>query len=126
MAAKATVSIDVSDMAKAIEFYVKALGCEFRKKYTDEWQVVCAGSLDLHIQQKAEGTIAAADHKRDYSRHWTPVHLDFIVDDINPICIAIEKFGGTVEKNTFLEIAGLANCADPFGNGFEIIREQLD
>ena len=125
MLAKATVSIDVSDMKQAIEFYTQALGCEFKKKYTDEWQVVTAGSLDLHIQQKEEGSIAAADHRRDYSRHWTPVHLDFIVDDIKPACDAVEKFGGTVEKQSFSEVADLANCADPFGNGFDFIREQL-
>jgi len=126
MALKATASIDVSDMSKAMQFYVEALGCEFKKKYTDDWQVVSVGTLDLHIQQKATGTIAAAEHKRDYRRHWTPVHLDFIVDDINPVCIEVEKFGGTVEKITFSEVADLANCADPFGNGFDLIREQLE
>ncbi|GFE52453.1 glyoxalase [Roseobacter cerasinus] len=126
MLQKATVSIDVSDMTKALTFYVEALGCKFKKKYSDDWQVVSVGTLDLHIQQKASGTIGAADHKRDYSRHWTPVHLDFIVDDIEPICAKIENRGGTVEKKTFSEIADLANCADPFGNGFDLIREDLE
>ena len=125
MALKATVSIDVSDMKKAIEFYTQAVGCTLKKKYTDEWQVVSAGSLDIHIQQKDEGTVAAAECVRDYSRHWTPVHLDFIVDDIRPVCELVEKFGGKVEKQAFSEVADIANCADPFGNGFDFIRESL-
>lgn len=125
MPVKATVSIDVSNMEQAIEFYTQALGCEFKTKYTDHWQVVTAGSLDLHIQQKEAGTVAAADHLRDYNRHWTPVHLDFIVDDIKPSCKAVEQFGGTVEKQQFSEIADIANCADPFGNGFDLIRVSL-
>ncbi len=126
MALKATVSIDVSDMAKAVTFYVEALGCQFKKKYADNWQVVSVGTLDLHIQEKAAGSIGAADDKRTYRRHWTPVHLDFIVDDIDPVCAEIERHGGRVEKKTFSEIADLANCADPFGNGFDLIRENLE
>lgn len=126
MAQKATVSIDVSDMTKALTFYVEALGCKFKKKYADDWQVVSVGTLDLHIQQKASGSIGAADQKRDYRRHWTPVHLDFIVDDIEPICAKVEKHGGAVEKKAFSEIADIANCADPFGNGFDLIREELE
>lgn len=126
MARKATVSIDVSDMSKALRFYVEALGCKFKKKYSDDWQVVSAGTLDLHIQEKAAGTTGAADDKRHYQRHWTPVHLDFIVDDIEPVCAEVEKHGGTVEKKAFSEAADLANCADPFGNGFDLIREDLE
>lgn len=126
MARRATISIDVSDMSKALKFYVEALGCKFKKKYSDDWQVVSVGSLDLHIQEKAAGTIGAADEKRHYQRHWTPVHLDFIVDDIVPVCAEVEKYGGSVEKKALSEVADLANCADPFGNGFDLIREDLE
>ncbi len=120
---KAPVSIDVSDMGKALSFYTEALGCEFKKKYSDEWQVISIASLDIHLQKKAAGTVAAADQKRDYARHWTPVHLDFIVEDIRPACEAIEKLGGIVEGQTFSDPADIAHCADPFGNGFCVIRE---
>ncbi len=126
MALKATVSIDVSDMAKAVTFYVEALGCQFKKKYADNWQVVSVGTLDLHIQEKAAGSIGAADDKRTYRRQWTLEHLGFIGDDIDPVWAEIERHGGTVEKKTFSEIADLANCADPFGNGFDLIRENLE
>ncbi|CAM2069816.1 VOC family protein [Sulfidibacter corallicola] len=119
----ATVSIDVSDMNQALNFYTQALGCEFKKKYSDEWQVIAIGALDIHLQQKAAGTVAAGEHRRDYRRHWTPVHLDFIVEDIRPTCSGIEAHGGSVEKQTYAEQADIAYCADPFGNGFCVIRE---
>ncbi len=120
---KATVSIDVSNIKQALDFYTQALGCKFKKKYSDEWQVIAISTLDIHLQEKAAGTIVAGEHKRDFARHWTPVHLDFIVEDIKPVCSAIEEYGGCVEKQSFSEQADIANCADPFGNGFCVIRE---
>lgn len=120
---RATVSIDVADMNKALAFYTEALGCEFKKKYADGWQVVAIAGLDIHLQQKEAGSVAAGEHKRSYERHWTPVHLDFIVEDISPTCEAIEAHGGAVEKQSFSEPADIANCVDPFGNGFCVIRE---
>ena len=123
MNSKVSVSIDVPDMGQALDFYTQALGCDFEKKYSGEWQVVSLDSLDIHLQKKEAGTIGAGEHRRDYERHWTPVHLDFTVDDIHPVCAAIVKFGGRVESQSFTEHADIACCADPFGNGFCVIRE---
>lgn len=123
MSNRASVSIDVSDMGQALDFYTRALGCDFKKKYTEDWQVVAIAGLDIHLQQKAAGTVAAGDHRRDYRRHWTPVHLDFTVADIRPTCAAVEQHGGRVENQSFSDQADIANCADPFGNGFCVIRE---
>lgn len=123
MTIRATVSIDVSNIEQALDFYTQALGCEFRKKYTDEWQVIAIDGLEIHLQQKAAGTIAAGEHRRDYQRHWTPVHLDFIVEDIRTTGATIEEHQGCVEHQSFSPQADIAHCADPFGNGFCIIRE---
>lgn len=123
MSFKASISIDVADMERALEFYTQALGCEFKARYADAWQVVTSAGLPIHLQQKAAGTIAAGTHQRDYQRHWTPVHLDFTVMDIRPVCTAIEAHGGSVEGQSFAEQADIAHCADPFGNGFCVIRE---
>ncbi len=120
---RASISIDVADIEQALNFYTTALGCEFKKKYSDGWQVIAIAGLDIHLQQKAAGTVAAGEHLRNYDRHWTPVHLDFTVEDIRPCCAAIEKHGGSVESQSFSEQADIANCADPFGNGFCVIRE---
>ncbi len=120
---RASVSIDVSDMGQALDFYTQALECDFKKKYSDEWQVVAIAGLDIHLQQKAAGTVAAGEHRRDYKRHRTPVHLDFTVEDIRPTCVAIEEHGGCVENQSFSQQADIAHCADPFGNGFCVIRE---
>ena len=118
-----SVSIDVGDITKAVNFYTNALGCMPKAKYTDEWEVLTLGGLDIHLQQKAAGTTAAANEHRRYERHWTPVHLDFTVADIRIACAKVEEFHGTTESQSFSERADIAICADPFGNGFCLIRE---
>ena len=118
-----SISIDVADLARAVDFYTNALGCKQKIKYTEQWEVLTAGGLDLHIQEKEAGTIAAGSETRHYSRHWTPVHLDFGVADIRRACDAVEKHGGHVENQSFSDNADIALCADPFGNGFCLIRE---
>ena len=41
-------------------------------------------SSPIYLMKKKAGTSASAytSQFRDYGRHWTPVHLDFIVDDV--------------------------------------------
>ena len=123
MSNKASISIDVEDMEQALDFYTQALGCELTAKYSEAWQVVNIAGLPIHLQQKEAGTLAAGTQQRDYQRHWTPVHLDFTVADIRPVCTAIEARGGCVEAQSFSEQADIAHCVDPFGNGFCVIRE---
>jgi predicted enzyme related to lactoylglutathione lyase len=120
---KVSVSIDVANMRQALDFYTQALGCELKKEYSDGWQVVAIAGVAIHLQQKDAGSVAAGKHLRDYKRHWTPVHLDYTVEDIRQTCLAIEEHGGSVESQSFSEQADIANCADPFGNGFCVIRE---
>ena len=118
-----SLSIDVENIEVALQFYTGALEGVFKKKYNDQWQVVSLAGLDFHIQEKSAGTKAAGDDVRRYERHWTPIHLDFTVGDIRLAIPRIEKFGGTVESTSFSEVADIAVCADPFGNGFCLIRE---
>ncbi len=123
MTGQVSVSIDVGDIAKAVAFYTNALGCEFKARHTDDWQVLTLGGLDMHLLQKKEGTTAAASDARRYDRHWTPVHLDFGVTDVRAASTLVERHGGHVENQSFSDSADIAMCADPFGNGFCLIRE---
>ena len=118
-----SVSIDVGDLTKAVEFYTKALGCAVKAKFTDQWEVLTLGGLDIHLQQKEAGTTAAANEHRRYERHWTPIHLDFGVEDIRSASAEVEKYDGSTESQSFSDRADIAICADPFGNGFCLIRE---
>lgn len=60
---------------------------------------------------------------RSYERHWTPVHLDFIVDDLDDAVRRLTALGGSLDRPVKLrEYGRIANMADPFGNGFDLIE----
>lgn len=118
-----SVSIDVSDLTRATAFYVEALSCELKTRYSDTWAVLTIRGLDIHLLEKRAETIAAADEKRHYERHWTPVHLDFSVDNVEFAMKTVKQAGGSVDQYIAGESADIAHCADPFGNGFCLIRE---
>ncbi len=56
---------------------------------------------------------------RNYNRHWTPVHLDIMVDDLDAILEQAVSAGARQEGETYSDGQySIAFCADPFGNGF--------
>jgi predicted enzyme related to lactoylglutathione lyase len=60
---------------------------------------------------------------RDYSRHWTPVHLDFVVDDIDAAVERAVALGAVLERPVTTSAWGrLAVMADPFGHGFCFVQ----
>ena len=122
---KITVSIDVSDLKKAETFYIEALGCKKVRDQGSSMVVLSVENSDLYLQEKAAGTkpLRTSDVVRDYERHWTPVHLDFISDNIDEIVAKIVKLGGSHEGGDSGDWGSIAYCADPFGNGFCVINE---
>ena len=62
---------------------------------------------------------------RDYRRHWTPVHLDFVVEDLGAAVRRAEGAGAVLEGGIQEKKWGrLANMADPFGNGLCFLEFQ--
>jgi uncharacterized glyoxalase superfamily protein PhnB len=78
-------------------------------------------SAPVYLLRKSAGTIASTEspHVRDYARHWTPVHLDFVVPDIDAAVARALSAGATLEQPPEAKRWGkLALLADPFGHGF--------
>jgi predicted enzyme related to lactoylglutathione lyase len=51
------------------------------------------------------------------------VHLDFIIDDLDAAVSRLIWFGGSLDRPVKLrEYGRIANMADPFGNGFDLIE----
>jgi len=121
---KISVSIDVSDLKQAETFYMEALGC---KKVRDQGSMVILSVENSHIylQEKKAWTkpLKSSDVVRDYNRHWTPIHLDFLCDNVDEVVSRVVKLGWTHEWWESADWGAIAHCADPFGNGFCIINE---
>jgi predicted enzyme related to lactoylglutathione lyase len=122
---KISVSIDVDNLKQAQDFYVKALGCTKVRDQGADMVVLRAQNVDIYLQEKKPGTnpLVAKDIERDYARHWTPVHLDFIGENVDEVVAKILKFGGLHEGGDCGDWGSIAYCADPFGNGFCVINE---
>jgi predicted enzyme related to lactoylglutathione lyase len=118
------VNIDVDDLDKATRFYCEALGLRVGRRF-DGWIELVGSSAPIYLLPKAAGTAISPlhDQKRDYRRHWTPVHLDFVVTGIEAAVGRAVRAGARLERDVTTHAYGrLALLADPFGNGFCLIE----
>jgi predicted enzyme related to lactoylglutathione lyase len=82
-------------------------------------------SAPIYLLAKAAGTpvSSATAGRRFYERHWTPIHLDFVVDDIESAVQKAIKGGALLEGTITTHKWGrLALMADPFGHGFCFVQ----
>jgi uncharacterized glyoxalase superfamily protein PhnB len=83
------------------------------------------GCSRIYLLAKAAGTApsAGAPTRRNYQRHWTPIHLDFVDEDIDAAVQRAQAAGATLETKTETQVWGrVALMADPFGHGFCLLQ----
>jgi lactoylglutathione lyase len=118
-------NVDVDDLAPAEAFYVDALGLRVGRRFGNDVVELLGASSPIHLLQKAAGgnAVAATTQARDYRRHWTPVHLDFVVPDLADALMRAQTAGATLEGKVREACWGrIATLADPFGHGFCLIQ----
>jgi predicted enzyme related to lactoylglutathione lyase len=77
----------------------------------------------IYLLQKPGGSIGAARDPRRYDRHWTPVHIDVVVDDIEAALARAVAAGAHAETDIRVNPWGkIAILSDPFGHGFCLIE----
>ena len=113
-----SICIDVDDVDRAVEFYGRGLGLTVVEQQPD-WAQIKLGDQTCWIMKAPAG--AQGQISRDYRRHWTPVHLDFAVDDIDEAVKRAVDAGGKLEGEIQHGPKGaLANMVDPSGNGVDL------
>lgn len=117
--AKISICIDVSDLQVATSFYCGVLGCSVTKTQ-ESHNTLSVDGVTLHLSLKEPGTDPTGEGlcTRTYKRHWTPVHLDFDVADVDESSIKVKNLGGSVEREKRGDWGAALFCSDPFGNGF--------
>lgn len=119
------VNIDVPDLEAAIDFYSRAFGLALHRRLGATGAEMLGAPAPIYLLQKAAGTPAAGAVRqpRDYARHWTPVHLDVVVDDVDDAVARAVAAGARLEDPAVSHDWGrIAHLSDPFGHGICIMQ----
>ena len=125
MSLQLRVCIDVDDLDKGIAFYTEALGLSVGRRLGKNWAELLGAPVPVDLLAEKPGTapIPVAGSLRDYRRHWTPVHLDWPVAELDAAVGRAQAAGATLEGGIREKKWGrLAILADPFGNGFCLLE----
>jgi predicted enzyme related to lactoylglutathione lyase len=123
--AELRICIDVENLDQGIAFYTQALGLTAGRRLGDAWVELLGASSPIDLLAKPAGSTAspASPAVRDYRRHWTPVHLDVTVTDLEAAVRRAQAAGATLEREIQEQVWGrMANLADPFGHGFCLLE----
>jgi predicted enzyme related to lactoylglutathione lyase len=121
----ALINIDVDDLERALAFYAPLFALTVGRRFgAAGLELLGAGApIYLLVKPAASPASPAADARRDYRRHWTPVHLDFVVDDVDATVAAAVAAGATLESPPTDHAWGrIAMLADPFGHGLCVFK----
>lgn len=124
---KYMVSIDVPSLADGLRFYRVALAFPEIARLIDTYVILQCGEARIGLMEKAAGTKPAkgSDDVRRYERHWTPVHIDFHVEDFDAFLANALAAGAKCEERYALDgRPPIAFCSDPLPNGFCVIGER--
>ena len=120
------VNIDVDDLEKAIAFYSTGLGLRLTRRLFDDSVAEMSGAsstIQLLLKPAGSSPASSIPATREYKRHWTPVHLDFAVEDISAAVDRAVHAGATLEGTVQSHAWGhLATLSDPFGHGFCLLQ----
>lgn len=119
------VNIDVDDLAAAERFYAAAFGLRTGRRLGNAGVEMLGAAVPIWLLAKPAGTAPSPMSKevRRYGRHWTPVHLDFVVEAIDAAVAGAIAAGARLESPVATHEWGrLALMADPFGHGFCFVQ----
>lgn len=118
------INIDVDNLEKATRFYTSAFGLKIGRRFSFGIELL-GGPAPIYLLAKSAGTPAYEDapQRRVYERHWTPVHLDFVTDDLDAAVERALSAGARLERPVATHNWGkLALLSDPFGHGFCFVQ----
>jgi len=120
-----SISVDVPNLDDAIRFYTSAFGFTKSSAPAPGVAVLRAGNVNLCLLEKQTGTRASTntEETRHYERHWTPVHLDIHVDNLEAALRRALDAGAVKEQmHENAKHGSVAFCSDPFGHGFCLMQ----
>jgi predicted enzyme related to lactoylglutathione lyase len=117
--------IEVTDLQRGIEFYCAELGLTQKRQLSPRWVELAGANLPIFLlaDRPAMAELGTTKVVRNFERHWTPVHLDFIVSNPDEMVARLCRLGASLDREIQTrEYGRIVNMADPFGNGFDLIE----
>lgn len=121
------VNIDVPDLDAATRFYVEAFGFRVGRRLGGAGVELLGATVPLYLLPKEAGSAATetTSAERTYRRHWTPVHLDLAVPDVETARARALAAGAVAEGEISDHVWGrMARLADPYGHGVCLLEFQ--
>jgi catechol 2,3-dioxygenase-like lactoylglutathione lyase family enzyme len=120
------ICIDVDDLERGIAFYAQGLGLRTGRRLGEHWVELLGAGSTIDLLANPPGTAPLGEshpQRRDYARHWTPVHLDFLVTGLEAAVQKLVTAGATLERPIQERKWGrMASLADPFGHGLDLLE----
>ena len=117
------INVDVPDLATAVAFYTQAFGLRETRRFGEDGAELAGWPVPLFLLRKVAGTLGAGQSRRTYDRHWTPIHLDVVVSDIDAALTRALEAGALLEHEVRTAAWGkIAELADPFGHGLCLLQ----
>ena len=120
---KLLLNIDVDDLPSAEAFYIAAFGLTPARRFGDAVVEMLGAEVPIYLLRKADGSTGAGGQPRSYDRHWTPLHGDLVVDDLDA-ALAQTLAAGALQEGAIREAdwGRIVTIADPFGHGWCLLQ----
>src|SRR5215207_5635598 len=96
----AHADIDVTAAEPAIAFYCDGLGLSVKRRLSRTWIELEGANLPIFLlaERPPYADLGSRQVPRSFERHWTPVHLDFIVADLDAAVARLVALGGSLDR----------------------------
>ena len=93
------INIDVPDIEPGIAFYTAALGLRVGRRFREDFVELLGTDAPIYLLRNAAGTSIgpAGGDVRRYERHWSPIHPDFVVEEMDAAIARATAAGATPE-----------------------------
>lgn len=117
------INLDVPHLGAAETAYAAAFGLHPARRFGGEVTEMLGGPVPFYLLHKPSGSVAVDDAARRYERHWMPMHLDMVVDDVDAALARAEAVGFRREGGVRDQIWGrIVQIADPWGHGWCLLQ----
>ena len=117
------VNIDVPDLEAAITLYGAAFDLRVGRRFGGAAVELLGAQAPIYLLKTQAGSVGAATQARDYRRHWTPVHLDVVVPNLEAALAQAEAAGLRAETGIREANWGrIVTLHDPWGHGWCLLQ----